>query len=254
MDLQYFSKRDIIAFMKGYKVYGYALPAILRRETVTELSDLPLMDCRCLVIRNIDELSYIKNIGFSGEIVIDYSMYCMNSQAVHFIRDYFPNAVITYPVELNRKQIKSLSNTINKGKQNEILSNNDQYRKQDDDLLHNNTEMIVYGYQQLMVTAQCFMENTAGCRKGNNDAFLLKDRKNRFFFTKAVCRYCYNLIYNNVPTVLFDKEEIRDYTGSIRFHFVRENETQVREILDMYFEKAEYKKEFTRGHYNRGVD
>lgn len=231
IDLQYFSKSDIIALMDAHPEYSYALPMILRDRSLDELNTLPLNSCQSLIVRNIDELSYLKDIGFAGEIIADYSLYSMNDKAAEFIRSQFDNSIITLPVELNRKQLKKLS----------------YYR--------GSSEMIVYGYQPLMVTASCFQENTGGCNKGSNNSFIMLDRRNQNFYIRCICKYCYNVIYNGVPTVIFDKySDIDEYKGIIRFQFVNESKKKIIDILDSFFDKEGYPDEYTRGHFTRGVD
>ncbi len=230
IDLQYFKKEDIIWLMKSHPEYGYALPMILREPEINELKDLPIKDCNTIIVRNIDELSFLKYIGYKGQIVTDYSMYTMNDMASYFIYSHFPDALLTLPVELNSKQLAGL-----------------EYSE--------HSEWVVYGYQPLMVTAQCFTENTKGCRRGLNEEYILKDRKKQAFYTKAICKYCYNIVYNGVPTVIFDSMDIiKDYHGVKRIHFTRERKEQVIKVLEAFFEGKTYDGEFTRGHLRRGVD
>lgn len=230
IDLQYFEKEDIITLMDNYPEYIYALPMILRKNSLKELDELPLNKCKGVIIRNIDELSYMKSIGYEGNVIADYSLYAMNDQAAHFIRSQFLNADITIPVELNKKQLYELSYS------------------------DSNSALIVYGFQPLMVMASCFRENTTGCNKGANTSYVMKDRRNQKFYINTICKYCYNIVYNGIPTVLYDKDDIAKYNGILRFCFVSESENEVTSVLDSYFNDKGFHKEYTRGHFSRGVD
>lgn len=231
IDLQYFTKSDIITLMNAHPEYSYALPMILRGRSFEEVMSLPLNKCQSLIVRNIDELSYLKSIDYKGEVIADYGLYSMNTLAADFISGQNTDTVLTMPVELNRKQLELLGKC------------------------HGNSEMIVYGYQPLMVMASCFTENTRGCDSGSDCSFIMKDRKNQKFFIKALCKYCYNVIYNGVPTVIYDRlNEIKDYNGVVRFQFVDESGKQITDILDSFIGQEEYLGEYTRGHFTRGVE
>ena len=231
VDLQFFTKSDIIALMNVHPEYSYALPMILRGRSFEEVKSLPLDKCQSLIVRNIDELSYLKSIGYKGELIADYSLYSMNTLAGDFIRSQNEDAVLTMPVEINKKQLELLGKC------------------------HENSEIIVYGYQPLMVMASCFTENTKGCNRGSDNSFIMKDRKNQNFYIRAFCKYCYNVIYNGVPTVIYDKlNEVNDYNGVVRFQFVDESSKQINDILDSFIGQGGYPGEYTRGHFARGVD
>lgn len=231
IDLQYFTKQDIMGLIKEQPQYGFALPMIMREQEYTEFEELCIGRCKELIVRNIDELSYLKNIGYDGRVIADYSLYAMNDSSAQFIRRQFVDALITLPVELNEKQLKKLSYN------------------------NCNCEWIVYGYQPLMVSAQCFAENGTGCIKGDNPSFILKDRRNQTFRTRAVCKYCSNIVYNCVPTVLFNNGKlVNDFKGILRFHFTTESGPQVKDVLEAYYNGKDYVGECTGGHFKRGVE
>lgn len=236
LDLQYFKKEDIIELINEYdrgKHIFLVLPPVLRHGFIKEMKDV--LQCipeqiTGLIVRNLDELAYLKNANYSGEVITDYSLYVMNAYAVRFVRNNFPEARITIPVELNEKQIETLP------------------------FLHDNCEMEVYGYQQLMVSAQCIQNNMRQCNQ-DNPVFWLKDRYNKMFYVKSVCKYCYSLYYNGIPTILFDLvKKNPNMNITLRLHFTRENEQEVRNILDAFFNNHSFDGEKTRGHYNRGVE
>ncbi|MBR1599007.1 MAG: U32 family peptidase [Lachnospiraceae bacterium] len=231
IDLQYFTKQDIMGLIKEQPQYGFALPMIMREQEYAELEELCIVSCKELIVRNIDELSYLKSIGYDGRVIADYSLYAMNDFSAQFIRSQFGDALITLPVELNEKQLKKLSYN------------------------NYNSEWVVYGYQPLMVSAQCFAENGTGCVKGYNPSFILKDRRNQTFRTRAVCKYCSNILYNCVPTVIFNNGKLmNDFKGTLRFHFTTESNGQVKDVLEAYYNGRDYVGECTGGHFKRGIE
>lgn len=230
LDLQYFKKEDIIGLLEEKKNYYVVLPPVLRSSSLKEIKELPLEKADGIVVRNIDELAYLNHIRYRGKITADYSLYAMNDYAALFMRTVFQEIRITVPVELNRKQIKSLS------------------------YLSQNSEIEVYGYKQLMVSAQCLQSTLKSCNH-NNEKYIMKDRMGKLFKVSCICKYCYNLIYNAVPTVLFDLAG-RELPGSTakRLHFTEEEKEEVIKVLEAFFEERVLEGEKTRGHYNRGVE
>jgi putative protease len=112
----------------------------------------------------------------------------------------------------------------------------------------------VYGYQQLMVSAQCVRNTIKGCNQ-KNEKFFLKDRYGKMFPVHCICKYCYNLIYNSVPTVLFGGRQEELLNGvTQRIHFTVETEKEIKEVLDAFWNQTPVKGEMTRGHYRRGVE
>lgn len=226
IDLQFFDKRDIISFMSDKPDYGYALPPVLRRDMIKELKELFIDSCCSVIVRNIDELAYLKYIGYKGEIVADYTLYAMNDLAAHFICSLHDNVRITFPVELNSEQIKGL----HYGDKPGILN--------------------VYGYQPLMTMVQCFKRNTAGCDH-QTEVFWLRDRKNQRFPVRNVCKYCQNILYNSIPTFISDKIS-NQYT--VRLHFTIESARDMAGIIDSYLNDKASIDNRTLGHYRRGVE
>lgn len=236
LDLQFFQKETIMELCRQQNDVRYfiVLPPVLRknnRKEVMEILSFVMENPKIsLVVRNLDELALVKGMDFRGNITMDYSLYAMNDAAAAWLLQWFPQARLTYPVELNARQINTLS-----------YANGD-------------NELIVYGYQQLMVSTQCVRSTVAGCNQ-ESESVILKDRYHKNFWVQPICKYCYNLLYNGMPTVLFDQRELMlREADRIRFHFTKENERQVLYILSCYFEGREYTKEKTRGHIKRGVE
>lgn len=237
-DLQYFSMEDImnIAEIDMGKENFLVLPPIFRWNFRKEIEEIVRQYSSTkwkmagIVVRNLDEFAYLNRIGYKGKLVIDYSLYTMNNYAAAFYRTYYPDARITVSVELNQKQMKQLN------------------------FIRNNTEIEVFGYQQLMISTQCIQNTLMHCTH-SNPTFRILDRYNKSFYVSAICKYCYNLIYNSVPTVLFDVVQ-KDFENNItqRFHFTKETKEEVQEVLNAFFNNENMECEKTRGHYNRGVE
>ena len=93
----------------------------------------------------------------------------------------------------------------------------------------------------------------------------LKDRYQVQFPVKNFCTYCYNVVYNSLPVLLFSNLEelkkagIRDF----RMDFTMESAKETKAILKLYEEFAdgsrrqypkEWENRYTNGHYKRGVE
>ncbi len=237
LDLQYLELDEIkrIVTIDTDKSLAVVLPPILRKRYLEEITDLITWirgnaSDTGIVVRNIDELALLKTLEYNGPVIADYSLYVMNHWSAAFVRTVFPNARLTLPVELNEHQIQVM------------------------DFESNSFEMVVYGYQQLMVSAQCLQLTTKQC-SGMNDRSMMKDRYFKNFFIFSVCKYCYNLIYNGIPTVLYDLvDRTLDNCVTKRLHFTKENESEVCAVMEAFLEGTLPEGEKTRGHYKRGVE
>lgn len=236
-DIQYFSEDYLKSVWKQPAKHRLAivLPPIMRKRYQ---KDIEQMVCYIMeqhpdigvVARNIDELALLYSLEFKGQVITDYSVYVMNDYSATFIQNMLPDARLTLPVELNAHQMKTLHFT------------------------SGNCEQIVYGYQQLMVSAQCLQNTVRSCDK-KESGFILKDRYLKNFFILSICKYCYNLIYNGIPTVLFDLVDVKEKnTVNKRLHFTIESAEETVQIVEAFLGRRELQGEKTRGHYKRGVE
>lgn len=225
------------AHENGKEIY-LAMPHIFRSKTRKKYEEfyrtLENQAWDGILVRNCESYEFLLEHGFQGNIVTDYSVYQFNRYAKHFWQEEQIES-FTAPLELNYKELK--------------------------DVGLQNSELVIYGYFPMMVSAQCVAKTTKGCRyeKGR---LTFTDRYQKEFTVKNHCDYCYNMIYNTAPVVLLDqKTEIQDLNPkALRLHFTIENSTEVRTILNMY-EKVflqgdsclEPGIEFTRGHFKRGI-
>ena len=86
---------------------------------------------------------------------------------------------------------------------------------------------------------------------------------NNSFAVKNNCKYCYNTIYNTLPTSLISNIDDIDKLGvsRVRVNITIEDEKTASKIIDsvintFYYRrsKADVLNEFTRGHFKRGVE
>ena len=224
------------------KIEAYmAMPYIFRDRAITlferRLEDVKVAGFDGLLIRSPEELGYIREKGlyelYEGRIVADYDVYTYNKAAFD---EYIRLGVhdFTLSEELNAGQLKGLCRSI---------SDKNIY-----------LEKLVYGYLPLMVTAGCTLKYTSKDKPcGRPGVYYLTDRKGKQLAALNSCSYCYNLIYNSVPEYLLDKsDEIRNMgVGALRLSFSIEGADEVENIMKM---NADSVKDYTRGHYNRGVD
>lgn len=216
----------------GKKIY-IILPAVCRDKTYNFLlSKQDLLGQSAIsgfVVKNYEELGWCLDKFPDREIITDHNLYTYNDYAVNAYHE-LNISLDTMPLELNGREIARRSNA--------------------------GTEMIVYGYYPLMTSAQCVHRNSSKCDKCKQITYL-KDRYNKLFPVKNMCNECYNVIYNTLPTMLFnDIARIKESKiHNLRLMFTVEDAAETREILS-YFENPSLKRrgEFTNGHYKRGVE
>lgn len=225
------------AHENGKEIY-LAMPHIFRSKTRKKYEEfyrtLENQAWDGILVRNCESYEFLLEHGFQGNIVTDYSVYQFNRYAKQFWQEEQIES-FTAPLELNYKELK--------------------------DVGLQNSELVIYGYFPMMVSAQCVTKTTKGCRK-EKGRLTFTDRYQKEFTVKNHCDYCYNMIYNTAPVVLLDqKTEIMDLNPkALRLHFTIEKPSEVRKVLDMY-EKVflqgdsdiEPGIEFTRGHFKRGI-
>lgn len=216
----------------GKKIY-IILPAVCRDKTYNFLlSKQDLLGQSAIsgfVVKNYEELGWCLDKFPDREIITDHNLYTYNDYAVNAYHE-LNISLDTMPLELNGREIARRSNA--------------------------GTEMIIYGYYPLMTSAQCVHRNSSKCDKCKQITYL-KDRYNKLFPVKNMCNECYNVIYNTLPTMLFnDIARIKESKiHNLRLMFTVEDAAETREILS-YFENPSLKRrgEFTNGHYKRGVE
>ncbi len=267
---------------------GLRTPYIWRREAEAFFdavqTELAQAGFDAWLFRNAEGALYFREHGLTEQanFVTDHSMYVWNREAEQVLLEMLgtkavPEAEtdrrgidrnreivkhtsvpsgITLPLELNLRELSSLCKS-----------------------LQTPAELIVYGRAPMMVSAQCLRKTTGECRKnlqgkgagraGENvglqsgygiktvqdtgEILYLKDRTGAEMPVRNYCRFCYNIIYNSVPTVIFDLEkEIRQISPhSVRYEFSTESGPETFAVLEGRVPKGNGA--FTRGHLHRGV-
>ena len=208
------------------------LPPILRAE----YTDISIPDTAGGVIAaSFDELGWLKDMGYPFEkVILDHRLYTFNNRSIQGFRALgLHRDCISY--ELSLKELKHRDNA--------------------------NSQMIVYSRIPMMITANCTIKNTVGCKK-NNDTVTLVDRKNENHIIKCNCDYCYNTIYNSKKYIAFDLKD--DLLGlgvrEFRLDFTLEDYKETQEILRIYDsvfnnnQTVHIKEDYTKGHLKRGVE
>lgn len=215
----------------------------------------------CYLFRNFEGLLAFKDMGLIGEgmkYMLDHTVYIFNKASVEELTDLIKAADclkgfsgITLPLELNMHELKGLAENIKAVK---ITENNaaENISACEDSIKKIAAELIVYGRAPMMASSQCVRKTAAGCDK-KTETLYLKDRKGALFAAKNICRFCYGVIYNSVPTAVYDlKNEIRDIApDSIRYEFTTESGKEVLEILES---ERPLDGSFTRGHFKKSVE
>ena len=118
---------------QGFKVF-IALPEVLRQRKLKTYSDMTaaINEFDGVMIRNMDELGYIIENGYSGPVIADAGLYVYNDIACDFYREHTEDVSFVASQELTLDEIKNLSVE---------------------------PALKIYGHQKVMVTANCISGN-----------------------------------------------------------------------------------------------
>ncbi|MCR4902913.1 MAG: U32 family peptidase [Butyrivibrio sp.] len=235
-----------------------ALPFITRQEKqfpymkdIDEILNIYEKGCfEGILVRNVEELSYLSAKKFKGKLITDYGVYNWNSLAIkEFTRAVEDNGLslseISLPLELTRFEIKDMV-------KNSIINSD-------------NLSYQIYGYTPMMITANCLNKTLKSCTmkmgefcSGNGK---MTDRQKHEIPYSFNCRYCMNIIWNTVPVSLHKQlaDIFKDgFCGHLRLDFTIEDAQKAFGILKLYDESVlkgysvgEPVAEYTTGHYKR---
>ena len=217
-----------------------------------------------LLVRCMDQIPDATDTGL--ELVSDTGLYTWNSRAVKAVADLGIRQQVM-PAELNARELRQTAGLNAEPRQtagpNGELRQTASLNRELRQAAGLNRELIVYGHQQVMITAQCLMADTAGC-KHRPALLMLKDRMNMRFPVKTHCSICTNVIYNCLPLRLYDDLEACRKTGAgaLRLQFTVEDGQRCADILKEAAAALEHKSlpsltmntRYTRGHFRRGVE
>ncbi|OFI05772.1 putative protease YdcP precursor [Clostridium acetireducens DSM 10703] len=235
----FFKNSDIDeSILKGRNLY-LKIPNIIKEE-FSQVEDF--------IYSNINNIEGIvtANVGiinkFSDKVKIisDYKINTFNSYALEFWQKTLKNQCVS--VELNKKELEQISSNSNISFQ-----------------------YFVYGKIEMMVSEYCPIGSILGGKSGKsncnnkciNEEFYIKDRIGEEFLINTD-KFCRCHIYNSVPVNLIsDMKYMKNINiNSFRLDFIDENYDDVIKILKC-FKKANWNgdfKNYTRGHYKRGVE
>ncbi len=232
------AKNNIIQEVKQKDIKLYIeLPYIIKNDfdILTYVPD----DAFGIYIRNLDGYAcYLLNLEKLKhyKIICGFSLYAYNNISGEFISG--DNITIELPKELNLNEIKGLS--------------------------YKDAEMVLYEYQQTMISAQCVNKTRHGCDNKNKVIPIIDDKGNKFY-SMAICNECCNVVYNGIPFNVMDKLDVTSIkkmeVKSLRFNFTIEDADRVSSIIDnciMPYIKTKdtiiVKDKHTSGHCFRGVE
>lgn len=207
-----------------------------------------------VLVRNLEQLGYLREIGYRGKIILDYSMYVWNKEAglelLDSNKEGFMISEMTVPYELSFAEAKEMTRAL-KAKVDIPISYN------------------IYGHLPMMISAGCIKKTTDKCsgklHELHSENITITDRMNNVLPVTCNCRSCYNVIWNAHPTSLhkrLDKVLLTDTIDSLRIDFTVESGDRTDEVLRYYIDRLNgaqpediFKKEaFTAGHFARGVE
>ncbi|MBR6771548.1 MAG: U32 family peptidase [Lachnospiraceae bacterium] len=227
------------------------LPAILRNtdapflEQIRKTLESSLFSG--VLVRCLEELQWLKEISYQGQVVTDANLYLWNRKAAGFLDKVGKEHYLPY--ELNIHEIKEVVEASGTAA----------------------FSATVYGRLPMMVTANCVAKTQGGClahKKGENaklekeSFFSLTDRYQKTFPVYLNCSRCYNVIYNSLPLSLHgDLQKLADIgIGSFRLDFTTEEAGEAARIIRFFHDRLEFGQgnppyqDYTKAHLKRGVE
>lgn len=233
---------------KANKELYLSTPHMTRGEIpeayLTQAEDFLKKGMTGILVRNLETYGALKRRGWERFCVLDHSLYTWNDRSVDF---WEKEGVlrITAPLELNEKELLHRRN--------------------------GSSEMLVYGYLPMMVSAQCLKKSLDRCT-ADGSLIRIRDRKRAEFPVKCCCnpwkmdntgreKSCYNIIYNSVPYGLQkEKQQVCAlHMRALRLSFTMEKPEEAlgifREFYRVYAENGPAgDRAFTKGHFKRGAE
>lgn len=196
-----------------------------------------------VLARTYDSLGFAlsKRPDSSFAVIADHSLYTFSDRAFRGFSDRGVQ-LVTAPFELNEGELRHRDN--------------------------GGTEMIVYGWIPMMITAQCIYKNFDSCyRKDpmNGKRLYLQDRFLKKFLITRNCKDCYNMIYNSQPLYLMHQAlKLKDMGfASFRIEFLTETKEEAKGVLDTWAgaflenrrpDLSALENQYTNGHFRRGIE
>ena len=188
-----------------------------------------------MLLRSMEELEFLKEQKTEFPKAFDSNLYTFNKKAEQMMKRLGADW-LTLPAELNERELEKL------GCQDK--------------------ELVIYGYLPLMVSAQCIRRTVEKCTH-QPGLLYIKDRMGKEFPVRNNCRFCYNVMYNTSPLSLHGQEErvVKLGPASVRLSFTVETAEEAEAVAKSFVKAFKGEKEvrlpikdFTRGHFKRGVE
>ena len=228
-----------------------ALPQIFRSHAQRYLGDSRHLLCQAgfdgVLIRALEETVWLKDLmeqempGLPLPFGMDASVYGWNSRSARVLASVGAS-MLTMSWELNSRELEPVLESC-RG-------------------LGLTSELIIYGNAPMMVSAQCITNTVKGCTH-KRGTLMMKDRTGAVLPVKNHCSFCYNTIYNPAPLSLLGSEKLvrRLMAERLRLQFTVEGTEQTEKVLDAFIGSFVYNRDvdvpfrdFTRGHFKRGVE
>lgn len=219
------------------------MPYVFRNEDATRCRRF--LEQEYLLVRNMDELGYLRENNYSGEIIADHTLYTFNRLSRETLFELGVRQD-TAPLELTFHELAK------RGMEN--------------------SELMIYGRVPMMISAGCLYRNSNNNKyyKSTDEGMrmlrahdmkhdmVLTDRMKTDFPVLCDCGYCYNIIFNSVPVSLHNEMErvIRLKPASVRLYFTTEEPREAAKTAEDFINLTgiEYNKAFTKGHFINGID
>lgn len=186
------------------------------------------------LIRNYETFQFLNELQFDKTVILDHNLYVFNRCAKNFWNRQGVTG-FTAPLELNEAELGTLG-------------------------IHE-SELIVYGYVPVMISAQCIRKTASGCNRCPGTT-VMTDRYRKDFISEQCCAFCYNVIYNSEPLFLgMQREKIKSLSpAGLRMQFSTESGARTGKMLELMHavlysgERLNVPEfEYTQGHFKRGI-
>jgi len=205
-----------------------------------------------VLVRNLESAAFFAPNIPHDRIVLDTNLYIWNREALRFWERYGEEFYL--PTECSGREWEEL-----------IASCPGRNIR---------ASAVVYGRMPMMVAANCIKKTMGRCNQ-KREITLLEDRYGKQFPVYSDCLCCYNVIYNSVPLSLHRQLSGKmPVDGNYRLDFTAEREDEVRNVIRGFRfltarsrkseggranlgqgeDPALFYKEYTTGHYKRGVE
>ncbi|MCI6859307.1 MAG: U32 family peptidase [Eubacterium sp.] len=230
--------------LKGKRMY-LAMPRVFRTQGRT----LEKICCNTLwygiYVYNINEAEYLDELDlFHGKMITGASFYHWNASSVYETQRLFPSIYAReLSVELSEKEIAQFLTSVHKEKRT------------------GGFEIMIYGRNVLMQSAQCVKKTTGFCDK-KPELLFLSDCQERKLPVTTHCKNCCNLIWQENARNLIgeDLSEIADFVNRKRFDLFRVEDQELSTIKKNYILweangfRADTKKTKPDTHWMRGIE